>query len=995
MLKLRSGVLVATLAVVTAASFEALAQGRGPAAGAAPAARPSVATVGGRPVPRDEWQRRCESALAEFGRRNSMNEVPEDVRDLVRRQVLESQVRIELLVLEARRTGVTATVLEAEEMIKQDPFFNPGGKFDESRFLAVKTTQPEAFNAAVATARDQIAARKLNERVVARQRPAEEVLRREAERALSSVTLDYLGLARNDFEGTFREPRESEVLEWYRTHAADYRRPDRASLTVVFVNAPGLSDSIRALPGGAEAWTRRMKAIADSLLGEVAGGRTLEQAAGYLGPRPRTVVTSDNFPGYWRAGEETNRRLFDPANTGRVLPQALPAAEGWLLVRVDEIVPAHVAPLREVAREIRGLLRRDRRAHHDEYEERALHARLGDSLAAPAWRFRVAVLDTGDLQVREPSGADLERYYRGHLADYSAFDPKSGAIVSRPLAEVRDEIRARWFTDQRRLGTRLRAEELLRAWRSGRRDAKLETRAGARDLAPMVRGAAVLEAPGARALSDTVWAYADPRGPGMVAIDAGWVVWKAVEKLDRVVPTFEQARPLLAERLAAERAAADEAGARRLFEEDDSRFVGGPVVHFSRFAVPKKRPIDVSLTRSEIERYHAEHLDRYSSPELVTARHILVARGSDSPEADGAARARAAELLARARAGEDFATLARQYSDDPATKEQGGDLGTFGRGTMVDAFEHVVFALRAGEYASEPVRTPLGWHVVYCVDHAPAVVHPLDWIYTVVGGDAAHEKAEREAGARADSLVRVLRGPREARAAAERLGEPVQSLQKAVGELSTNAALAEYFRGLDGARPGEMVRRVDGLPGGHQWVTWVDSVGIPRRASWEQARGAAIEAYRRNAGRRALDAKQAELDSLFTAGWSLDSVAALWGGLERIEDAVPGRGLPNFGGAALLDSLVFGGAHAAALAVGQESGWNEFPNGWVRLRFTARTEASREQRLAWIENERSAVIERGLVEYFEGLKKRWPVRILDARMREVATTQPPPPRSGR
>lgn len=983
----RQAVLLATMAVIGAVSFEALAQAPAPAA----AARPAVATVGSRPVPRDEWERRSEQALAEFAKRNAGGQLPPELRDLIRRQVLESQIRIELLVLEARRTGVTVSPLEAEAVLKKDPFFNPGGKFDDQRFITIRTTQTARYNDAIAAIQEQLAARKLNGQLEARFRPSDDSLRRVIGPSLTHVTFDHLSLRRSDFDGSYPEPRESDILAWYASHRADYQRPDRASLTVVFVNSPGLSDSIRARPGGAETWTARMKTTADSLLALVRGGGTLEQVAGFLGPRPRTIVTSDNFPGYWRAGADVNRQLFDPRNVGKVIPQALPAAEGWLIVRVDDVEPAHVAPLVEVAREIRGMLRRDRRTNETDYELKALYGRVRDSLAAPGWRFRLAIADTADEKLAPPTEAALDRWYRGHLADYSGFDSRSGGIVSRPYAEVKDEVRARWYSEQRRLGTRLRADALLRAWQSGKRASKAESEVRLREVGPVVGGSVLDPAPELAALTDSVWSYADPRGPGLVATGAGWVVWQAAGKVDRAVPSLEQARPLLEKRLATEKAVEEEAGARRLFDANVAGFAGGSVVHFSRFPITPGPPIDVPLTRAEVEQYHRDHIDKYSAPELVTARHILIAPADASPEADRAARARAEDVLRRARAGEDFAKLARQYSDDPATKDKGGELGTFGRGTMLDAFERAVFALSPGDYAPEPVRTTLGWHVIYCMDHVPAVVHNLDWIYTMVGSDAARAKAARIAAARADSFTRVLRNGAEAKAVAARLGLQVMSLTKPVGESSANVGLADYFQRLDRARPGQLVPRGEKMPGTDYWVTWVDSIGRPGRPSWESARTAAIDAYRRGAGARALDAKLAEMDSLAAAGWTLDSLATLWGGLERVSDAPPGRGLGSLGGGDVLDSLLLESPGHRALAVGSESGWVRFPNGAARIRLLARQAPTGEQMLARLENERAAAIERGMQAYFERLKQRWPVRILDAKMRGVVTARAPEP----
>lgn len=76
-----------------------------------------------------------------------------------------------------------------------------------------------------------------------------------------------------------------------------------------------------------------------------------------------------------------------------------------------------------------------------------------------------------------------------------------------------------------------------------------------------------------------------------------------------------------------------------------------------------------------------------------------------------ASKQKAADLIARIKKGEDFAKLAGEFGTD-ATKTKGGDLGWFGRGAMVPAFDEAVFALKAGEVAPEPVRTEFGYHVI-------------------------------------------------------------------------------------------------------------------------------------------------------------------------------------------------------------------------------------------------------------------------------------------
>src|SRR5207244_11995846 len=108
------------------------------------------------------------------------------------------------------------------------------------------------------------------------------------------------------------------------------------------------------------------------------------------------------------------------------------------------VQPEHVAPIAEVSKEIRGRLRDDSRLHHDERDQRQLFATLRDSLAGEAWTFRWAAVDTGDVRVPDPTEADLDRWYRGHLADFSTFNAASGTIVAKTLAQAHDEARTRW-----------------------------------------------------------------------------------------------------------------------------------------------------------------------------------------------------------------------------------------------------------------------------------------------------------------------------------------------------------------------------------------------------------------------------------------------------------------------------------------------------------------------------------------------------------------------
>lgn len=104
-------------------------------------------------------------------------------------------------------------------------------------------------------------------------------------------------------------------------------------------------------------------------------------------------------------------------------------------------------------------------------------------------------------------------------------------------------------------------------------------------------------------------------------------------------------------------------------------------------------------------------------PKRIGARHVLVQwMGSDKAGASVVrskeqARAIIEEVHRRAKAGEDFARLAVEYSDEPGAGNRGGSLGRFGKGMMVGQFETVAFKLKVGE-VSEIVETGFGYHVI-------------------------------------------------------------------------------------------------------------------------------------------------------------------------------------------------------------------------------------------------------------------------------------------
>ena len=558
-----------------------------------PEAQSAVATVGPSPIPRAAFEREAAKAVADY--RQLRGATPHDALErMIRRQTLERMIRSETLVLEARRHPVPVSEAEVEAEFRTHPFFNVNGRFDASRFAKVKAANSPEYRAALAGIRAQLGARKLARRLEADYAPDPAKLRAEIERSLTRATLEDLALRASEFDGRYAEPRETEILDYYRAHAREFEHVERAELSVIQIGEPA----------GA-----RGRAVADSLIAAMRGGATFAgAAAGYGGARSKIIVTPDDFPAYWQGDAATRSQVFR-SQPGSVLPAAVPGRDGWLVVRVDAVHASGVAPLREVAREIRRRLREQTRSSAQEGSQRALYESRRSMLKSPAYKVRWALIDPEKVQPDEPSVADLESYYRGHLADYSAYDAAAASIRTRPIDEVRDEVRAHWKAERRGQLARLDASRLEQAWRQGRRDRKLEARVGTvHDAGPVPLGAAVDTGLVAGIVTDSLRARDGALGTGITELeDRAILVFHVYQELKDYVPSFEEYRKALEREQEEQRAQDEEAQARAMFERDPGRWVSGRAVHFEEILIPYPEALTVPLTHQEVEHYHVTH----------------------------------------------------------------------------------------------------------------------------------------------------------------------------------------------------------------------------------------------------------------------------------------------------------------------------------------------------------------------------------------------------
>jgi peptidyl-prolyl cis-trans isomerase D len=186
------------------------------------------------------------------------------------------------------------------------------------------------------------------------------------------------------------------------------------------------------------------------------------------------------------------------------------------------------------------------------------------------------------------------------------------------------------------------------------------------------------------------------------------------------------------------------------YRRDEERTIRYLLVETSRL----RRTLPVE--DAELKSYYDQHLDEFLEGEQANARHILIRVAPDATEIDrGKAELRANGVAQIARAGGDFAAIAAEHSEDPGSKDNGGDLGWFGRGQMVSEFEDAVFSAKPGEIIG-PIQSQFGYHIIKIEGFRPEHQQPFEEVQEQIRFRVLEERAVTEAEARAEVLARRL-----------------------------------------------------------------------------------------------------------------------------------------------------------------------------------------------------------------------------------------------
>ena len=897
---------------------------------------------------------------------------PSEMADF-RRSVLEQIVRQRLLLAEARRQGIAVTDEEAIRFIQSQPVFAPGGKPDPSRWAAF-ASDPTRLRAALADAKGLLASQKLYQRLQKRWSPeAAEVDRRLA--ALTDQAVIRVLAPRAEWFDSGEPLSPDSIRARYRGLTAGAGGPSRVSISLAVVPFAGAAG-----PDPSPAVLKATRARADSLLAALRAGASFDDVAAVLGGARdagtwSTGQTAGVFYEDHALGEEALR-----ATRGQVLSRPVRVPTGLALARVDAVAGARVPSLAQLADSLARQQQNAERLYRARTRLEGLRASHPEIFRGVCVDWRGALIDSAGTKPTNPGDGELRRYYDEHKAEFARLDEQGKGLSYAPFNDVRETVRQRVIQSTRGRAMQDKALRLQQAWASGRRDKEAEK--GMR-IWEMRSTPGENPPPGVtQALLDTLL-RATPGAVGAFPEPSGIFVYTVTRRDTTCVgSTSELDRRALTAAMAQEQEVLEQE-ARALFDRHPERYRSGPVYHY-QYVVIFPKPWEVKdIPPARVRAYYDAHPEQFGQPAETRVRHILfvVPPRTDST----AARALALKVLQEAKAGAAFDSLAKVYSQDPATKDQGGDTGWFKKGATAPEFEKLAFALEPGEVGG-PVRTRFGYHLLQGVERHDEKIND----YFVVQGAAGSAVAQEMADSATHDIALALLKRTRTSADIARYGAQNQFQLRggewAPGDGVTGEVTRDTLVRADIAamkRPGPLLAPV---PMGNNWgVVVIDSIGRPRTPTWETARARAVSdaiSARRERGVRAvLATAQREL----AAGVSWDSVASVWGGSL---DTAHRRGEPVPAGldARSVDSLLFG---PRALAQGK---WAlvEGPNGPALVYFAGRERAGQ----APTAGDRAALTEmireRTAYEYFESLKKRFPVRIVRADLNRRLTPPPSP-----
>lgn len=283
----------------------------------------------------------------------------------------------------------------------------------------------------------------------------------------------------------------------------------------------------------------------------------------------------------------------------------------------------------------------------------------------------------------------------------------------------------------------------------------------------------------------------------------------------------------------------------------------------------------IQLTEAELRAAYNGALDNFRVPERMRARHILLSTQGKSEEEKKALRAKAEEILKQAKAGADFAELAKKHSNDSNASE-GGDLGFFGRGQMVEPFEKAAFALQPKEI-SGVVTTDYGYHIIQALEKEPARVEPFEKVRPDLEKELRAQRSTELMQKKADEMrAELAKNPAAAADIARRAGAELITVQEtASGQpIPTLGVSPEIDNALAGLQPGSVTEVLE-VPGQRLVVAVLDRRIPGRLSEFEEVRAEIRDRLLNDRAEQLAELKANEAANRMKRGEDIDTVARI------------------------------------------------------------------------------------------------------------------------
>jgi peptidyl-prolyl cis-trans isomerase D len=336
----------------------------------------------------------------------------------------------------------------------------------------------------------------------------------------------------------------------------------------------------------------------------------------------------------------------------------------------------------------------------------------------------------------------------------------------------------------------------------------------------------------------------------------------------------------------------------------------------TKYTIPEKRKAkyifleslklraDVKVTDDELRQYYGQHKNEYTLPERVKAQHILFKTQGKTPEEIEKIKEKARGVLERAKKGEDFGALAKQYSED-STASTGGDLGDFKRGQMVPEFDKAAFSLGVGAI-SDLVQSQLGIHIIKVNGKQEARERPFEEMKEAIRPIVETRKAEQKASDTAQQIAVDLVNNKNLEAVAAKYNVPVKETplvepSTAIPELGNATELEKKMFAMAKGEIGTAVQVDRGYV-----VPQLTDIVPSHPASFDEVEGKVAEDVKSEKAKQLAADKAKQIEELVKGGKDLATVAKAVGGEVKTSELLTrGASLPEFGSIAELDKEVF------------------------------------------------------------------------------------------